>query len=144
MRLMSCAAMLMVLACRVAAADDIADVSDAVNNLYRSLGAKDMHALAASIPKEGFTEFNPEHKDLQTMGLSVFKGAFDAGVAIDLHVEQLSARVTGKSAIVTGYRAGSITFPDGKIVNDHSCLTMYWTKEKTWTLQHVHLSSCPV
>lgn len=123
-------------------ADDVADVSDAVNDLYRSLGSKNLEALSNYIPSQGFTEFNPEHKDLQVMKLSYFKGAFDAGVAINLHVEQLQARVLGNTAIVTGYRVGSITFPDGKVTNDRSCLTMMWAKAKTWMLQHVHLSQC--
>jgi ketosteroid isomerase-like protein len=136
--------LLLVVLCNVSAADDAADVDNAVDTLYRSLAAKDLKGLAVYIPSDGFTEFNPEHKDLQTMDMRLFKGAFDAGVAINLHVEQLKARVLGRTAIVTGYRVGSITFPDGRVVNDRSCLTMNWTKDKTWTLQHVHLSQCAV
>jgi ketosteroid isomerase-like protein len=135
-------AMLLFSLCGSSRADDVVDVGDAVNDLYRSLSSKDLIGLAKYIPQKGFTEFNPEHKDLQIMQLGFFKGAFDAGVAIDLHVEQLQAHVVGNAAIVTGYRVGSITFPDGKATNDRSCLTMSWTKAKTWTLQHVHLSHC--
>jgi ketosteroid isomerase-like protein len=142
MRWTSLAAPLLLLLCKVVSADDVADVGNAVNDLYRSLGAKDLQGLAMYVPQKGFTEFNPEHKDLQIVDLNLFKGAFDAGVLINLHVEQLRARVTGNTAIVTGYRVGSITFPDGKIVSDRQCLTMNWSKAKTWTLQHVHLSMC--
>lgn len=143
MRRLLLAIVLLFTLCEISIADDVGDVSDAVNGLYRSLGSKDLRALSNYIPPEGFTEFNPEHKELQIMQLGFFKGAFDAGVAIDLHVEQLQARVLGNSAVVTGYRVGSITLPDGKMTNDRSCLTMNWTKAKAWTLQHVHLSSCP-
>jgi ketosteroid isomerase-like protein len=142
MRRMPFPILLLLLLCRVSAADDVADVSNAANDLYRALAAKDLRGIQAYIPKGGFTEFNPEHKDIQTIDGRLFKGAFDAGVAISLHIEQLKARVMGHTAILTGYRVGSITFPDGRVVNDRSCLTMNWTKSKTWTLQHVHLSSC--
>jgi ketosteroid isomerase-like protein len=142
MRWTSFAAPLLLLVCKAVSADDAANVANAVNDLYRSLGARDLGTLAMYIPQEGFTEFNPEHKDLQIVGLNMFKGAFDAGVAINLHVEQLRARVMGNTAIVTGYRVGAITFPDGKVVSERQCLTMNWSKAKTWTLQHVHLSMC--
>lgn len=142
MRRVLLATVLLLSLCEVSRADDVADVGNAVNELYRSLSSKDLSGLAKYIPQKGFTEFNAEHKDLQIMQLGFFKGAFDAGVAIDLHVEQLQARVLGNSAIVTGYRVGSIAFPDGKVTNDRSCLTMNWTKHKTWMLQHVHVSQC--
>ena len=142
MRRLSLATLLLVLLCRVCVADDVADVSNATNDMYRALNAKDLKGIEVYIPKGGFTEFNSEHKDLQIIDGRLFKGAFDAGVVINLHIEQLRARVMGHTAIVTGYRVGSITFPDGKVVNDRSCLTMNWTKDKTWTLQHVHLSQC--
>lgn len=141
-RMLLATAALLFAFCGVSWADDAADVRNAVSGLYNALGSKDLKRLATYIPNDGFTEFNPEHKDLQVMQLSYFKGAFDAGVAIDLHIEQLNARVMGKTAIVTGYRTGSITFPDGKVVNDRSCLTMNWSKEQKWMLQHVHVSPC--
>jgi ketosteroid isomerase-like protein len=144
MRQMFVATIMLSLLCGVSHANDVADVSDAVNALYRSLGSKDLKTLATFIPRNGFTEFNPEHHDLQTIKLGYFEGAFNSGVGINLHIERMQARVNGATAIVTGYRVGSITFPDGKVVNDRSCLTMNWTKAKTWTLQHVHLSQCPV
>lgn len=125
-------------------ADVAADVRHTVDDFYARIAANDPTALTQYIPEGGFTEFNAESSELKTLDRALFAGAFAGKVQIDYHVEQPRVRVTGDTAIVTGYRLGSISFPDGKRTEGRDCLTMLWSKATAgWMLQHVHLSSCP-
>lgn len=127
-----------------ARADDAADVSTAVNDLYSKLKSNDAPGFSAFVPSEGFTEFNPESGELKNLNMEFFRGAMDSGSKIDLHVSDLKVQILGQCAIVTGYRVGSITLPDGKRLESNQCLTMVWAKEPPgWKLHHVHLSNRP-
>lgn len=125
-------------------ADDASAVQNAVNDLYAKLDAGDAAGFAVYVPSEGFTEFNPEHSELQPLDLDFFKHAMSSGAKIDLHVADLKVRVFGPAAITTGYRVGSITLPQGQRIESNDCLTMFWLKEGgSWKLHHVHLSVRP-
>jgi ketosteroid isomerase-like protein len=125
-------------------ADVAADVRDTVDDFYARVAASDSTVLTQYIPEGGFTEFNAESSQLKTLDRALFAGAFAGKVQIDYHVEQPRVRVIGDAAIVTGYRVGSIAFPDGRHTEGRDCLTMLWSKQTAgWMLKHVHLSSCP-
>jgi len=126
-----------------AAHDEATQVRAAVSGLYRVLATGDATGLAAYLPKEGFSEFSPPESTLKTLDLEYFRRAFAAGARVDLHVEQEQVRVQGGSAIVTGYRLGTITLPQGQHLDVLDCMTMVWSREnRAWMLRHVHISAC--
>ncbi|HEU4603502.1 MAG TPA: nuclear transport factor 2 family protein [Steroidobacteraceae bacterium] len=126
-----------------AIAQAASDVETAARDLYVRLAQKDLAGLSRYVPQGGFTEFNPDGNELKTMTREYFKAAFASGVQIDFHIEQLQVSQLRKAAIVTGYRVGGLTFPDGKRISSRDCLTMVWSlQSKVWLLQHVHLSQC--
>lgn len=128
----------------VARGDEAAAVRDAVAHLYGALAAGDTAALAAFLPAEGFTEFSPPEHTLKVLDLAFFRRALDAGAHIDLHVVDPKVHILGDSAVLTGFRAGTLTLPDGRRLELHDCLTMVWKHEQAaWQLRHVHVSECP-
>ena len=138
------ATLLLLLPAGGALADDAADVRRAVDGLYAGIAEGDLEAVRRYVPPRGFTEFNTNGSELQTLDLALFRGAFSDGVRIEFHVEQPNVRVIdGDSAIVTGYRVGAISFPDGKRIASRNCSSMVWRKqEDRWMLEHIHLSAC--
>lgn len=119
------------------------DVGAAARDLYVRLAEKDFAGLSRYVSPDGFTEFNPDGSELKTMTREYFKAAFASGIQIDFHIEQLQVSQLGKAAIVTGYRVGALTFPDGKRISSRDCLTMMWSQQREgWLLRHVHLSKC--
>lgn len=129
-----------------ALADDAADVRKAVDGLYSSMAESDLEKVARFVPPHGFTEFNTDGTELKRLDLALFKGAFADGFRIEYHVEQQNVRmIDDHSAIVTGYRVGALTFPDGKRMASRNCSSMVWLKHADkWMLEHIHLSNCPV
>ena len=124
-------------------ADERAAVLAAVDGLYASLAAGDAPALATYLPPAGFTEFSPPESTLKTLDLKYFQQVLTAGAKIRLQVEQPQVRLLGSDAIVTGYRAGDITLPDGRRFEVRDCMTMLWSRRNgAWLLQHVHISPC--
>jgi ketosteroid isomerase-like protein len=127
----------------VARADEAATVRAAVDELYGALATGNADALTALLPHAGFTEFSPPERVLKVLDVAYFRRVLASGVRIDLHVAQPQIHVQDDSAIVTGYRIGSVTLADGKRVDFHDCMTMAWTRDRaTWKLRHVHISDC--
>jgi hypothetical protein len=136
-------ASLLISAGAFAADDEVAQVQSAVAGLYRTLAAGDAAGLARYLPAEGFSEFSPPESTLKTLDLEHFRRAFGAGVRVELHVEGEQVRIHGGSAIVTGYRLGTIILPQAQRLEIRDCMTMVWSREgKTWMLRHVHISVC--
>jgi hypothetical protein len=124
-------------------ADERAAVLAAVDGLYSSLAAGNAPALTAYLPPGGFTEFSPPESTLKTLDLEYFRQVLTAGAKIRLKVEQPQVRLLGTDAILTGYRVGDITLPDGRRLEIRDCMTMLWSRQRgAWLLQHVHISPC--
>jgi ketosteroid isomerase-like protein len=119
------------------------EVAASVHAFYKALRDGDVSVLAASLPESGFTEFNTDSSELQTYSLQVLRKAFTGGVKIDFHIEHLKVDVHGDTAIATGYRVGSLSFPDGRHVESYNCESIVLTHEQSrWLVRHVHLSQC--
>jgi uncharacterized protein (TIGR02246 family) len=116
-------------------------VRAAVNDLYRALNQNDAKAFSKHLNPNGFTEFNPDWQGTKRLDMAVFQNIFDAGAKIDLHVDEMQVQLIGSTAVVTGYRVGSITPPGGSELHSRLALTMIWADtDGRWQLQHVHLS----
>ncbi len=138
------AVLVLAMPARANSANDVAsDVATAANDLYAKLSSLDSPGFAKHLQSEGFSEFNPDWNDLRQLDMKVFNGIFAAGAKIDLRISDLKVRVLGDAtALVTGYRVGSITPPNGKPIYSKLALTMVWSKvDKLWMLKHVHLSN---
>ena len=121
--------------------DDAQDVRTAVFELYDALNNGDADAFVGHMWPGGYTEFGGSGGLIETLDKAYIRGALEAGVKTDLGVQHLDVRVHGDSAIVTGYRVGSITMPNGTASDDTLCLSMMWFRENgKWKLAHVHLS----
>ncbi len=117
------------------------EVAQAVHALYKALSNKDAKTFASFLPAEGFTEFNPDWRGVRRLNMSIFEGVFSSGAMIDLGVSDLQVQIAGETAIVSGYRVGTIAAPSSVPVQSRLALSMVWRKESgNWKLQHVHLS----
>jgi ketosteroid isomerase-like protein len=126
-------------------ADESTQVRAAVQGLYASLAAGDTAALSHYLPAAGFTEFNTDGTEVKTLDQAYFARALGNGVRVDFHVEQPRVVILGRTAMVTGYRVGSLWLPGGQRITSRNCLSMWWSHEPSgWLLRHVHLSDCPL
>jgi ketosteroid isomerase-like protein len=126
----------------LAMANDNDDVVAAAQGLYAALSSNDVDGLAAYLPPEGFTEFNTTDSTLQKLNAAIFRDVMQSGVKIQLQVTDTTVRLFADTALVTGYRVGSIVMPNGQRLEGKQFLTMLWMKRTTgWKLAHIHLST---
>jgi ketosteroid isomerase-like protein len=122
-------------------ASDADDVRAAVVDLYAKLNAADADAFIEYMLPEGYTEFGASGRALFMIDQDYVREGFASGIKADLEVRELKVRVFRDSAIVTGYRVGSIAMPGEEPRERTLCLSMMWTRqEDKWKLVHVHLS----
>ena len=99
-----------------ALADDAEDVKAAELDLLAAENAGDMDRMYRHIDPER-TIFLPSGGLLVVAGGEKDKrrrqASFDAGLKFDLRVRHLEAEVYGNTAVLTYYRVGTITRPDG-------------------------------
>lgn len=120
---------------------DVEAVKAAVIDVYSKLNAADADALTKYLLPSGYSEFVEDGSGLVTLDLETLREVFAAGARTDLEVRDLKVKVLNDSAIVTGYRVGSITMPDQEPEEGTFCLSMMWVRESgQWRLGHVHLS----
>ncbi len=100
----------------VALADDTEDVKLAELDLLAAENAGDMDRMYRHIDP-GRTLFLPSGGLLTVAGGEQDKrrrqASFEAGLKFDLQVRHLDAEVYGNTAVLTYYRVGTITRPDG-------------------------------
>ena len=115
----------------------------AATSLYRALSTKNMSGFAPYIPEQGFSEINPDWQGVRILDRAVLERIFQSGAQIELHIDGLQVSLLDDThAIVTGYRAGTITPPNAAPQTSKMPLTMVWSKESgSWKLKHVHLSA---
>ncbi len=125
----------------LASASDADDVRTAVIDLYAKLNAADADAFIEYMLPQGYTEFGANGDGIFTIDQDYVRDGFSSGIKADLEVRDIEVRVLNDSAIVTGYRVGSIAMPGEEPKERTLCLSMMWTRQEgKWKLVHVHLS----
>lgn len=117
------------------------DAIAAAQDLYVRMSAKDLEGFLKYRPEDGFTEFTPGSKRLERLEQKPFADLFNSDRRISLRTEDLSARVVGDVAIVTGLRVGYVS-PTPAAADDVSYgLTMVWRPVNgQMKLLHLHYS----
>lgn len=125
----------------IAASQAEQEVTNAVHAVYSALNAKDADALTELIVGEGYTEYNGSGGPIVLISPQLIREAFDSDASFNYAAEQIDVAVTGQSAIVTGYRVGTYTSPEGQDFPGTLRLSMFWVNDSgKWLLAHVHLS----
>ncbi len=130
----------------VAIADDVDDVKAAVQRDFVSLTSGDAYAFAQRF-LEGFTRFGfagglLERVDSLEELRKDQQARFDAGLKYNLQDRHIDVSVYGNStAVVTSYRVGSVTLPNGNTVRLNNRITTVLVKQGgQWKIAHVHVS----
>ena len=125
----------------VAMADD---VKAAVQRDFVSRNSGDAYAYAQSF-LEGFTRFGFGGQLLEQVdSLEELRkdrqASFDAGVKFNLQDRHTDVSLYGNStAVVTSYRVGTMTVPDGRTVRINNRITTVLVKQGgQWKIAHVH------
>jgi len=128
----------------VAIADDVDDVKAAVQGDFVSLNSGDAYAFAQSF-LEGFTRFGfagglLERVDSLEELRKDQQARFDAGVKFNLQDRHTDVSLYGNStAVVTSYRVGTLTLPNGNTVRINNRITTVLVKQGgQWKIAHVH------
>ena len=128
----------------VAMADDVDDVKAAVQGDFGSRNSGDAYAYAQSF-LEGFTRFGFGGQLLEQVdSLEELRkdrqASFDAGVKFNLQDRHTDVSLYGNStAVVTSYRVGTMTVPDGRTVRINNRITTVLVKQGgQWKIAHVH------
>ena len=130
----------------VAIADDVDDVRAAMQRSQAAVNSGDAYAAAQSLlvgvtsfgPTGGLLErFNdPEERRKQR------QASFDAGLKFNLQDRHIDVSLYGNStAVVTSYRVGTISRPDGTTTRPNNRVTTVLIKQGgQWKIVHRHLS----
>ena len=128
----------------VAMADDVDDVKAAVQRDFVSRNSGDAYAYAQSF-LEGFTRFGFGGQLLERVdSLEELRkdrqASFDAGVKFNLQDRHTDVSLYGNStAVVTSYRVGTLTLPNGNTVRINNRITTVLVKQGgQWKIAHVH------
>ena len=128
----------------VAMADDVDDVKAAVQRDFVSRNSGDAYAYAQSF-LEGFTRFGFGGQLLERVdSLEELRkdrqARFDAGVKFNLQDRHTDVSLYGNStAVVTSYRVGTMTVPNGNTVRINNRITTVVVKQGSqWKIAHVH------
>ena len=127
-------------------ADDADDVRAALRGDFVSLNSGDAYAFAQSF-LEGFTRFGfagglLERVDSLEELRKNQQARFDAGLKFNLQDRHIDVSVYGNStAVVTSYRVGTVTLPNGNTVRQNNRITTVLVKQGgQWKIAHVHNS----
>ncbi len=128
----------------VAMADDVDDVKAAVQGDFVSRNSGDAYAYAQAF-LEGFTRFGFGGQLLERVdSLEELRkdrqARFDAGVKFNLQDRHTDVSLYGNStAVVTSYRVGTLTLPNGNTVRINNRITTVLVKQGgQWKIAHVH------
>ena len=132
------------LVCDEAMAGDKEDVLARMAEVYSAINAGDVDAITFT----AHTRFNVEGGLISTLSASdqarrkvELKGAFAAGLKVNVQTFHENADVYDNTAIFTCYERVNINPPEGEPVNDTRRVTVVLVKEKDeWNGVHVHLS----
>ena len=132
------------LVCDEVKAGDKEDVLARMAEFYSAINAGDVDAITFT----AHTRFNVEGGLISTLSASdqaqrkvELKGAFAAGLKVNVDTFHENADVYGNTAVFTCYERVNINPPEGEPVNDTRRVTGVLVKEKDeWNGVHVHLS----
>lgn len=117
------------------------EVTEAVHAVYAAINSKDADALIDLILAEGYTEYSGSGGTAVLISPQYLRDVLTSDLAVNFVAQDIDVSVIGQSAVVTGYRAGSIKFPDGRKSAGTFRLSMFWIRDSgKWLLAHVHLS----
>ena len=132
------------LVCDEVKAGDKEDVLARMAEFYSAINAGDVDAFTFT----AHTRFNVEGGLISTLSASdqaqrkvELKGAFAAGLKVNVQTFHENADVYGNTAVFTCYERVNINPPEGEPVNDTRRVTVVLVKDKDeWNVVHVHLS----
>ena len=129
----------------VAMADDVDDLKAAMQRYHTALNAGDANAWAQHHTAEN-TRFSPGGQLLERFDSTEElrkprQAAFDAGVRFNVQSRHLEISVYGDTAVTTNYGVGTVTQPNGTVVQLNNRITRVWIKQGgQWKQVHQHLS----
>ncbi len=130
----------------VAIADDVDDVKAAVQSYVAALNAGDVGALAR-LQAAASTNYGAGGGLLATFDSleerrNSFQATVDAGVKLNFQARHSDVRVYGNStAVTTSYGVGTITQPNGTVVQFNNRITRVLVKQGgQWKQVHRHIS----
>ena len=130
------------LVCDEVRAGDKEDVLARMAEFYSAINASDVDAITFT----AHTRFNVEGGLISTLSASdqaqrkvELKGAFAAGLKVNVQTFHENADVYGNSAVFTCYERVNINPPEGEPVNDTRRVTVVLEKDE-WDFVHVNLS----
>lgn len=127
--------------CVDAKAGDREDVLARVADFYAALNAGDVDAM----PFVSHTRYNVEGGLIETPDPNQvkawMKGAFAAGLTVNVQTFHENVDVYGDAAVFTCYERVNVNPPQGDPINDSRRVTIVLIKQKgEWNHVHVHLS----
>ncbi len=128
----------------VAIADDADDVKAAVQSYFDAINSGNGAAVARHrVP--GYSIFGGGGL-IERSGSIAQQGndiqvQTDAGWKRDYRIQHLEVKVYGNAAVVTGYMTGTLTVPDGTVIQQRQQRTGVWIKQGgQWKEAHRHAS----
>ena len=129
----------------VAMADDADDVKAAEDSYYAALNAGDANAWI-QLHAVGNTRFSTDNGLLQRSDSleeqrKNQQAGVDAGVKLNVQSRHVQVSLYGNTAVSTRYGVGTVTQPNGTVVQLNNRITTVWVKQGgQWKITHMHLS----
>jgi len=129
----------------VAVADDADDVKAALQRYMTALNAGDANAWI-QLHAVGNTRFSTDNGLLQRSDSleeqrKNQQAGVDAGVKINVQSRHVAVSLYGNTAVSTRYGVGTVTQPNGTVVQLNNRITTVWVKQGgQWKITHMHLS----
>ena len=126
----------------VAVADDVDDVKAAMQSYFDAINSGNGAAVARHrIPE--YSVFGGggliDRSSSIAQQREDFQAGADAGFKRDYRIQHLEVRVYGNAAVVTGYLTGTLTVPDGTVIQQRQQRTGVWIKQGgQWKEVHRH------
>ena len=129
----------------VAMADDADDVRAALQRYMTALNAGDANAWI-QLHAVGNTRFSTDNGLLQRSNSleeqrKNLQAGFDAGLKLNVQSRHVEVSLYGNTAVSTRYGVGTVTQPNGTVVQLNNRITTVWVKQGgQWKIAHMHLS----
>ena len=129
----------------VAMADDVDDVKAALQRYMTALNAGDANAWI-QLHAVGNTRFSTDNGLLQRSDSleeqrKNQQAGVDAGVKLNVQSRHVQVSLYGNTAVSTRYGVGTVTQPNGTVVQLNNRITTVWVKQGgQWKITHMHLS----
>ena len=126
----------------VGMADDVDDVKAAVQRYFAAINSGN----GAAVDRQRTPEYSVfggggliDRSSSSAQRTDAFQAQTDAGWKRDYRIQHLDVRVYGNAAVVTGYLTGTLTIPDGTVIQQRQQRTGVWIKQGgQWKEVHRH------